>query len=34
MTLRERYAKAGKHLRVEHLSARCRQLLKRAGVPR
>jgi SulP family sulfate permease len=30
-TLRERYAKAGKHLRVVHLSARCRQLLKRAG---
>ncbi|NVZ66639.1 SulP family inorganic anion transporter [Pseudomonas gingeri] len=31
-SLRERYAKAGKHLRVEHLSERCRQLLKRAGV--
>ncbi|MDF3935035.1 SulP family inorganic anion transporter [Pseudomonas citronellolis] len=31
-TLRERYAKAGKHLRVEHLSERCKQLLKRAGV--
>ena len=31
-TLRERYAKAGKHLRVVHLSARCKQLLKRAGV--
>ncbi|ACO80323.1 sulfate transporter [Azotobacter vinelandii CA] len=31
-TLRERYAKAGKHLRVLHLSERCRQLLKRAGV--
>ena len=32
MTLRERYAKAGKHLRVVHLSPRCKQLLKRAGV--
>lgn len=31
-TLRERYAKAGKQLRVVHLSERCRQLLKRAGV--
>ncbi|MDD0974009.1 SulP family inorganic anion transporter [Pseudomonas fontis] len=31
-TLRERYAKAGKHLRVVHLSERCKQLLKRAGV--
>jgi len=31
-TLRERYAKAGKHLRVVHLSPRCKQLLKRAGV--
>jgi SulP family sulfate permease len=31
-TLRERYAKAGKHLRVLYLSERCRQLLKRAGV--
>ena len=31
-TLRERYAKAGKHLKVVHLSARCRQLLRRAGV--
>ncbi|WP_455231179.1 SulP family inorganic anion transporter [Geopseudomonas aromaticivorans] len=31
-TLRERYAKAGKHLRVLHLSERCKQLLKRAGV--
>ena len=32
-TLRERYLKAGKHLRVLHLSERCKQLLKRAGVP-
>lgn len=32
MTLRERYTKAGKHLRVVHLSERCKQLLKRAGV--
>jgi SulP family sulfate permease len=32
MTLRERYLKAGKQLRVVHLSERCRQLLKRAGV--
>ena len=31
-TLRERYDKAGKHLRVLHLSDRCKQLLKRAGV--
>lgn len=31
MTLRERYSKAGKHLRVVHLSERCKQLLKRAG---
>jgi SulP family sulfate permease len=31
-TLRERYAKGGRHLRVVHLSARCKQLLKRAGV--
>ncbi|WP_296183974.1 SulP family inorganic anion transporter [Pseudomonas sp. UBA1879] len=31
-TLRERYQKAGKHLRVVHLSERCKQLLKRAGV--
>ncbi|MCO7516950.1 SulP family inorganic anion transporter [Pseudomonas guariconensis] len=30
-TLRERYAKAGKHLRVVHLSERCRTLLRRAG---
>ncbi|HBK50530.1 MAG TPA: sodium-independent anion transporter [Pseudomonas sp.] len=30
-TLRERYAKAGKHLRVVHLSDRCKKLLKRAG---
>lgn len=30
-TLRERYAKAGKHLRVTHLSERCKTLLKRAG---
>jgi len=29
-TLRERYAKAGKHLRVIHLSERCKKLLKRA----
>jgi SulP family sulfate permease len=29
-TLRERYAKAGKHLRVLHLSERCKKLLKRA----
>ena len=31
-TLRERYLKAGKQLRVLHLSERCKQLLKRAGV--
>ncbi|HXR01399.1 MAG TPA: sodium-independent anion transporter, partial [Pseudomonas sp.] len=31
-TLRERYHKAGKHLRVVHLSERCKKLLKRAGV--
>ncbi len=31
-TLRERYEKAGKHLRVVRLSARCKQLLKRSGV--
>lgn len=30
-TLRERYARAGKHLRVVHLSERCRLLLRRAG---
>ncbi|WP_144940384.1 SulP family inorganic anion transporter [Pseudomonas alabamensis] len=30
-TLRERYAKAGKHLRVVHLSERCKKLLKRVG---
>ncbi|MEK1943133.1 MAG: SulP family inorganic anion transporter [Pseudomonas sp.] len=30
-TLRERYSKAGKHLRVVHLSERCKKLLKRAG---
>ena len=30
-TLRERYALAGKHLRVVHLSERCKQLLRRAG---
>jgi SulP family sulfate permease len=32
-TLRERYERAGKHLRVVHLSERCRQLLRRAGLP-
>ena len=32
MTLRERYSKAGKHLRVFHLSERCKRMLKRAGV--
>ncbi|WP_260959766.1 SulP family inorganic anion transporter [Pseudomonas citri] len=32
MTLRERYGKAGKHLRIFHLSERCKQMLKRAGV--
>ncbi|BBP61627.1 SulP family inorganic anion transporter [Pseudomonas sp. St316] len=31
-TLRERYGKTGKHLRVFHLSERCKQMLKRAGV--
>lgn len=31
-TLRERYSKAGKHLQVFHLSERCKQMLKRAGV--
>ncbi|MGE7956196.1 SulP family inorganic anion transporter [Pseudomonas sp. NPDC089530] len=31
-TLRERYSKAGKQLRVTHLSERCKQLLKRAGI--
>jgi SulP family sulfate permease len=31
ITLRERYEKAGKHLRVVHLSERCRKLLRRAG---
>jgi SulP family sulfate permease len=30
-TLRTRYGNAGKHLRVLHLSERCRQLLRRAG---
>ena len=30
-TLRERYERAGKHLRVVHLSERCKQLLKRAS---
>lgn len=30
-TLRERYSKAGKYLRVLHLSERCKQLLKRSG---
>ena len=30
-TLRDRYAAAGKHLRVVHLSERCKQLLRRAG---
>ncbi|MDO7926292.1 SulP family inorganic anion transporter [Pseudomonas sp. KFB-139] len=30
-TLRERYSNAGKHLRVIHLSERCKKLLKRAG---
>ena len=32
VTLRERYAKAGNHLRVLHLSERCKKLLKRARV--
>ena len=31
-TLRERYSKAGKHLRVLHLSERCKKMLKRAGM--
>jgi SulP family sulfate permease len=31
-TLRERYSKAGKHLRVLHLSERCKKLLRRARV--
>lgn len=31
-TLRERYQRAGKQLRVHNLSARCTQLLKRSGV--
>jgi SulP family sulfate permease len=31
-TLRDRYSKAGKHLRVVHLSDRCKQLLKRTDV--
>ncbi|MBM1188514.1 SulP family inorganic anion transporter [Pseudomonas lundensis] len=31
-TLRERYAKAGKHLRVLNVSERCKKLLKRARV--
>lgn len=31
-TLRERYQRAGKQLRVHNLSARCRQLLKRSGL--
>jgi SulP family sulfate permease len=30
-TLRQRYERAGKHLRVVHLSERCKQLLRRAG---
>ncbi|MGC7840772.1 SulP family inorganic anion transporter [Pseudomonas wayambapalatensis] len=30
-TLRERYSRAGKHLRVVHLSERCKKLLRRAG---
>jgi len=30
-TLRQRYQRAGKHLRVVHLSDRCKQLLRRAG---
>lgn len=30
-TLRKRYQRAGKHLRVIHLSERCKQLLRRAG---
>ncbi|WP_442113670.1 SulP family inorganic anion transporter [Pseudomonas sp. NUPR-001] len=31
-TLRERYSNNGKHLRVVHLSERCKQLLKRTGL--
>ncbi|EXF93056.1 sulfate permease [Pseudomonas fluorescens HK44] len=31
-TLRERYVKTGKQLRVFHLSERCKKMLKRAGV--
>lgn len=31
-TLRERYIKTGKQLRVFHLSERCKKMLKRAGV--
>ncbi|NGZ84831.1 SulP family inorganic anion transporter [Duganella aceris] len=31
-TLSERYARAGKHLQVQHLSKRCGLLLQRAGV--
>ena len=31
-TLRDRYQRAGKHLRVLNLSGRCKQLLKRSGV--
>jgi len=31
-TLRERYQRAGKQLRVHNLSTRCKQLLKRSGV--
>ncbi|ALI03805.1 C4-dicarboxylic acid transporter DauA [Pseudomonas sp. FW306-02-F02-AA] len=31
-TLRERYVKTGKQLRVYHLSERCKKMLKRAGV--
>jgi len=30
-TLRQRYQRAGKHLRVVHLSERCKQLLRRVG---
>ncbi|MDF0733654.1 SulP family inorganic anion transporter [Pseudomonas entomophila] len=30
-TLRERYSRVGKHLRVVHLSERCKKLLRRAG---
>src|SRR5690606_31790027 len=32
ITLRERYTRTGKHLRVVHLSERCKQLLRRAGL--